>query len=106
MYGPLVKSFQSVSDFVDYCREHPEAQNSVSPGGAAAIIKCSRQYVYKLAQSGRLRAWTVYEKQSAGYQGPNRTPPYEKATFVYVSAEDCETYVNSPKGKGGRPRIK
>lgn len=106
MYGPLVKSFQSVKEFVDYCKEHPEAERSVSPGGAAAIIDCSRQYVYSLVQRGKLRAWTIYEKNvgPAGYQGPNNTPPNEKATFVYISSDDCKKYVNSPREKGGRPR--
>lgn len=106
MYGPLVKNFQSVSAFMDYCDEHPEARNSVSPGGAAAIIDCSRPYVYSLVQRGKLRAWTIYERDlgPAGYQGPDNTPPNEKATYVYISFEDCQRYVLNPRQKGGRPR--
>jgi hypothetical protein len=94
-----------MKDFFEYAREHPEAENSVSPGGAAAALKCDRPYVYRLVSKGKLRAWTIYDKNggSAGYQGINDTPPNEKASVVLISWDDIRAYMASPKDKGGRP---
>ena len=106
MYGPLVRSFSSMKDFLDYARDHPEAENSVSPGGAAEALGCDRPYIYRLVSKGKLRAWTIYDKQagSAGYQGIGNTPPNEKASYVMISFDDIQEYISSPKEKGGRPR--
>jgi len=107
MYGPKVTPFHSFQDFLDYCDRNPAARNSVSPGGAASALGCSRAYVYKMANRGHLRAWTVYEQNTgpAGSQGDfGKGPPVEQASFVFVSLDDVERYRDAPKNKGGRPR--
>ena len=35
-----------------------------SPGGAAAILRCSRQRIWALIKQGRLRAWEFYDGRS------------------------------------------
>jgi len=105
MYGPKVISFQSFQAFLDYCEDHPEAQDSVSPGGAASMLGCDRQFVYSLARRGKVRAWTVYDQDvgPAGPQGIGGKPPQEKASFVFVCGDDLRDYLRQPKNKGGRP---
>jgi len=107
MYGPKVTPFHSFQDFLDYCERNPAARNSVSPGGAASTLGCSRPFVYSLAQRGHLRAWTIYDRVAgpAGSQGDfGKGPPVEQASFVFVSLDDVERYRDAPKNKGGRPR--
>jgi hypothetical protein len=91
---------------MDYCEEHPEAKDSVSPGGAAAVMDCSRQFVYSLVRRGKLRAWTIYDADAgpAGYQGPGKTSPNEQASYIYISHADCIRHAQQPKNKGGRPK--
>jgi len=94
-----VMSFDSVSDFVNYCIDHPEASNSVSPGGAASMLGVSRQRVHSLMSTGKLRAWVIYERGL-----PCDDPPGNWASFIYVSVDDIEARLAAPVNKGGRPR--
>jgi hypothetical protein len=91
--------FDSVDEFGAYVRDHPEALG-ISPGGAAARLGVGRQRVYDLIKAGKLRAWFVYDCQA----GSCYDVPGNKASFVFVSAEDVERYGVTPRSKGGRPR--
>lgn len=97
---PTIKRFTDVSDFLDYCQDHPEARDSVSPGGAANRLGVSRQRVYSLIRSGRLRAWLIFSKGA----GPSRdTSLFNRASYIYVSSTDVDSYKNAPRSKGGFP---
>lgn len=94
-----VWKFGSVEAFHQYADSHPEARNSVSPGGAAVRLGVGRQRVYDLIEAGRLRAWMVYDCEVCGcYDVPGN-----RASYVYVSASDVEAYRVSPR-KVGRPQ--
>ena len=54
---------------------------TVSPGGAAAILRVTRQGVEKLIDTGHLRAWEFYE----GW-------PKARVTYREISVRDLITY--------------
>lgn len=94
-----VWKFGSVEAFHKFADSHPEARNSVSPGGAASRLGVGRQRVYNLIGEGRLRAWMVYDCEVGGCFDV----PGNRASYVYVSAADVEAYGASPR-KVGRPQ--
>jgi hypothetical protein len=91
--------FRSGVDFFNYVATHSEVCNSLSPGGAAAQLGVTRQQIYNLVQAGTVRAWLVYDHAI----GPCLDVPGNRASYVFVSADDIEAYRVSPKIKG-RPR--
>lgn len=85
--------------FSDFADSHPEAMDTVSPGGAAARLGVGRQRIYDLVKQGRLRAWMVYDCETGGCFDV----PGNRASYVFVSYPDVESYSATPR-RAGRPR--
>lgn len=100
-HGPRTKSFRSVGEFHLYAIGHPEALESVSPGGAAGRLGVGRERVYQLIADGRLRAWFIFDQA----EGECRDVPATRASYVYVSWSDVEAYASSPRRPGPKPKV-
>jgi hypothetical protein len=83
-----------------YAIGHPEAVDTYSPGGAAALLGLTRQRVYQLIQDGRLRAWFVFD----AHAGECQDVPGNQASYVFVSAEDVQAYGATPRRPGPKPK--
>lgn len=53
---------------------------TLSPGGVAGRLQCSRQYVAKLLQKGELRAWMFKVKEGG------------RVTYCLIPLSDVEAY--------------
>lgn len=83
-----VRVFVGRERFRDYLEAVQAVEGgTISPGGAAQRLHCSRQFVHKLCSRGRLRAWMFYE---AGH---------DRADYVEIAAVDVEAYAEK-YGKG------
>jgi hypothetical protein len=98
--GPRTKRFSSVNEFHLYAIAHPEALNSYSPGGAAARLGVGRERVYQLIGDGRFRAWFIFDQG----EGEAHDVPGNRASYVYVSAEDVHAYGANPRRPGVKPK--
>lgn len=98
--GPRTKSFSSMGAFHLYAISHQEAVDTYSPGGAAARLGVTRERVYQLVHEGRLRAWFVFDEQA----GEAQDVPGNRASYVYVSAEDVVAYGATPRKRGPKPK--
>jgi|WetSurMetagenome_2_1015567.scaffolds.fasta_scaffold650089_1 hypothetical protein len=94
-----VMKFNSSDEFRAYVESGHSEAIGYSPGGAAARLGVSRQRVYEMIEQGHLRAWFVYDCEV----GPCLDVPGNKASFVYISADDVNAYLQAPKSRGGRP---
>lgn len=83
-----------------YAIGHPEAVDTYSPGGAAGRLGVTRDRVYQLIQDGRLRAWFVFDEQA----GEAHDVSGNRASYVYVSAEDVHAYAATPRRPGPKPK--
>lgn len=94
---PNTWKFKSSREFHVYCDEHPEAIDTISPGGAAACLGVSRQRVYDLIEQGVLRAWFIYEPglHCNDVRG-------NRASYVFVFDNDVQRYKISPRKPGRR----
>jgi hypothetical protein len=95
-----VMKFQSCDEFQAYVQAGHIEAIGISPGGAAWRLGVTRQRVYEMINQGHLRAWFVYDCEV----GACCDVPGNKASYVYISADDVDAYLQAPKSKGGRPR--
>lgn len=98
---PTLMKFKSHDEWMDYLLAQSERLSVVSPGYVAGYLGVSRQRVYTLLRTGKLRGWLVYESADGAC---NDTSRHNTASYIYISSDDVERYRTSPKDKGGRPK--
>jgi hypothetical protein len=62
-----------------------EGKETVSPGGAAIMFACSRQWIHQLMREGRLETWLFYEREG------------RPVTYAEISVESLEEVARSLK---------
>ena len=87
--------FNNIREFFEYARANPDALDAVSSAKASVLLGVGRQRVYDLINSGKLRAWSVYDTDS---------DVDDHACVIWVSSKDIESYRSAPKNRGGRPK--
>jgi len=76
--------FKGARELEEYGRVVGEVEGgTVSPGGAAAILRISRQSVHELLQKGKARSWVHY---------PDELASLRRAGYVYISVRDLVEY--------------
>lgn len=98
---PTLMRFKSHDEWMDYFLAQPERLSVVSPGHVASRLGVSRQRVYALLRTGKLRGWLIYDSEAGSCYDTSR---HNTASYIYISSDDVERYRTSPKDKGGRPK--
>lgn len=94
-----VTVFNSISEFSEYIKLHPETLASLSPGGAAGRLGITRQAVHKLINRGKLKTWIVYDEEARKFEGLGKQP-----CIILISKEDIEKWLDhSRDGRGSKP---
>lgn len=69
---------QRFNEYLDTIRQ--VEGGTLSPGGAASMLRCSRQFIHKLLKQGKLEAWLYYEE---GHKRPD---------YGEIAVRDLEAY--------------
>ena len=76
--------FRGARELEEYGRVVGQVEGgTVSPGGAAAILRISRQSVHELMDKGKVRSWVHY---------PDAFAAFRRAGYVYISVRDLVEY--------------
>lgn len=84
--GPTVHVYQGREKANDYhAAVMAVEEGTISPGGAADRLGCSRQYVHKLINLGKLETWVYYERRGT------------RATGIDIAYRDVLKYLEERK---------